>query len=311
MFVTRFSWVFSCLLLAGVCAAQPAATKKAVSARQAAPANTQKNNISNTLLWEISGNGLTKPSYLFGTMHILCADDARMSDALKDIIKKTDVVYLELDMDNKQEVMGAIDYLRMNDGVRLSDLVTKEEYARVENYFKNSKFPLPAFMLNRFKPYLVTALISEQLMDCEKKNGMEERIMDEARKYSRDIEGLETMKFQAGLFDSIPYQKQAKELVQYIDSLGNYKKVNLQMVDAYKKQDLQYMDELIHKSDPGLEEYLDLLVYSRNRNWVKQMPEIMNDKSALFAVGAGHLPGESGVISLLKKAGYTVKPLKN
>ncbi|MFT3823483.1 MAG: TraB/GumN family protein [Chitinophagaceae bacterium] len=309
MFVTRIYLILSLLLLAGNGKAQRTITK---SARPAIDnATYKKNSVNNTLLWEISGKGLKKPSYLFGTMHILCADDAQLSTGLKNIIKNSDVVYLELDMDNKEEILGAVEYLRMTDGTKLSDLLTKEEFARVENYFKTSKFPLPVFMLNRFKPYLVTALIGEQLMDCEKKNGMEERIMEETKLYSREIKGLETMKFQAGLFDSIPYEKQAKELMQYIDSLDNYRKVNQQMVDAYKTQNLEYMDELIHKSDPGLEEYLDLLVYSRNRNWVKQIPEIINNQSVLFAVGAGHLPGKQGVISLLRKQGYTVKPLKN
>ena len=299
MFVTRFFFcVFSVLiLLANSCIAQ-----------RAVPESGQ---ITNTLLWKISGNGLSRPSYLFGTMHILCSDDAKLSNELKDIIKNSNVVYLELDMDNKQELLGAVDYLRMNDGVKISDLVSKEDYAKIENYFKSNKYPLPIFMLNRFKPYLVSALIGEQMMDCEKKKGMEEKIMDECRLNSKEIKGLETMKFQAGLFDSIPYEQQARELVKYIDSLDNYRKVNKQMADAYKRQDLTYMDKLIHQSDPGLEDYLDLLVYSRNRNWVAQIPGITKDKSVLFAVGAGHLPGENGIIRLLQQQGYTVTPLKN
>src|SRR5690242_6741330 len=80
-------------------------TKKAVS----------KQETANTLLWEITGNGLKKPSYLFGTMHILCAEDAHLSDNLRDIIRSSDVIYFELDMDDMQEMMGALQYLRMND----------------------------------------------------------------------------------------------------------------------------------------------------------------------------------------------------
>ena len=148
-------------------------------------------------------------------------------------------------------------------------------------------------------------------MTCEKKNGMETLIMSESRQYDKEIRGLETTKFQAGIFDSIPYDKQAKDLVNYIDSIDNYKEVTEQLVEVYKDQDLQQLDSLMHKSDPGMEKYMDLLLYDRNKNWVKQMPEIMAAKPTLFAVGAGHLPGKLGVISLLKKAGYTVKPVAN
>jgi uncharacterized protein YbaP (TraB family) len=68
----------------------------------------------------------------------------------------------------------------------------------------------------------------------------------------------------------------------------------------------------MQQSDAGMSEYMDLMLYDRNRRWVKQMPDIMRPAgNTLFAVGAGHLPGDQGVISLLKKAGFTVKPLKN
>ena len=83
------------------------------------------------------------------------------------------------------------------------------------------------------------------------------------------------------------------------------------MVNVYREQDLEKMDELMKKSDPGMESYMDLLLYNRNRRWVTIMPDSMKEGSVLFAVGAGHLPGEDGVIKLLQKKGYTVKPLDN
>lgn len=284
--------------------AKPAATK---------PKSPVKPVGQNTLLWEISGNGLQKPSYLFGTMHILCDQDATLSANLKKAIKDVQVIYFELDMDDMNEIMGAVKYLRMNDGKKLSDLLTKEEYDRVAKYLKDSKAPLPLAFMNSFKPYFISAVIGEQAMACDtdKKNGMEQQIMKESKQYEKEIKGLETAEFQAGLFDSIPYDKQAKDLVAYIDSIDSYKKATLEMVDGYRKQDLKRLDSLVQKSDPGMEQYMDLLLYSRNRRWVGSMPGIMGPRTALFAVGAGHLGGEQGVINLLKQKGYTVTPLKN
>jgi uncharacterized protein YbaP (TraB family) len=267
---------------------------------------------NNTLLWEITGKGLAKPSYLFGTMHILCADDAKLSPNMKQIIKDCNQVYFEIDMDNMQELMGAMKFLRMNDGAKISDLLTAEEYERVKSYFDKNKSQLPFSMMNRFKPYFVSSLIGEQLMSCEEKNGMETMIMKESKPFKKEIRGLETTEFQASIFDSIPYKKQAKDLVSYIDSVDHYKNITAQMVNVYLKQDLAQLDKLMQQSDVGMNEYMDLMLYDRNRRWVQQMPDIMSrEGSTLFAVGAGHLPGDQGVISLLKKAGYSVKPLKN
>ena len=280
--------------------------------KESAPApGAGYNHLDNTLLWKISGNGLTRSSYLYGTMHVLCAEDATVSDTLKLAIKYCDRIYFELDMDNMAEMLGAMKYLRMNDGKKLSELLTKEEYAKVETYFKNNSVPLPLAMMNRFKPYFISSLIGEQMMSCSQKNGMEELIMRESKQYPKEIRGLETTEFQASIFDSIPYEKQAKDLVSYIDSIDSYKQVTMEMVEVYREQNLDRMDTLMHKSDPGMDEYMDLLLYGRNRHWVEQMPALMKQYCILFAVGAGHLPGEQGVINLLRKKGYKVTPMQN
>lgn len=277
-------------------------------------------HLDNTLLWKISGKGMKRPSYLYGTMHVLCAEDATVSDSLKFVIKNCDQIYFELDLDNFGELTGILKYVRMNDGTKLSELLTPEEYARVEAYFKKSNLPLSMF--SRLKPYFISSLIGEQMMSCDdgdggnqspfsQKNGMEELIMRESKQYNKEIKGLETTEFQASIFDSIPYKKQAKDLVTYIDSIDSYRQTTKEMIDVYRRQDLEQMDSLMNKSDPGMEDYMDLLLYGRNRHWVAQMPALMKDNSILFAVGAGHLPGRQGVINLLRQQGYKVTPMQN
>lgn len=264
-----------------------------------------------TLLWQISGNGLSEPSYLFGTIHIMCASDAVVSPELNAVISKAKDIYLELDMDDMQQMAGALKYLRMNDGLKLSDLLSAEDYKKLEDYFKTRKMPMPLSMMNRFKPYFISSLMGEQVMDCATKKGMEQAIMDQAKTAGKEIKGLETLEFQAGIFDSIPYAKQAKDLISYIDSAATYGNIMAEMLEVYKAQDIEAMQALTAKSDPGMESYMDLLLYSRNRNWVKQLPGIMANGTHLFAVGAGHLGGDQGVLNLLRQQGYTVTPLKN
>jgi uncharacterized protein YbaP (TraB family) len=315
MRVKKSFLLICCFAMAGLGYSQPKKMNaKPSGAKQAAgPKIAVSAQDDNTLLWQITGNGLKQPSYLFGTMHILCDQDAGLSPNLRKAIRDVQVIYFELDMDDMTELMGAMKFLRMNDGKKLSDLLTKEEYGRVEEYFKQHKVAMPLSFMNRFKPLFISSLIGEQAMACEgdQKNGMEQEIMKESKQYEKEIKGLETAEFQAGLFDSIPYEKQAKDLINYIDSVDTYKKATLEMVEVYKKQDLKKLDLLVAKSDPGMEKYMDLLLYDRNRRWAQNIPNIMGPRSTLFAVGAGHLAGENGVINLLKKKGFTLTPLKN
>src|ERR1700761_7048123 len=83
---------------------------------------TKNTKIAHTLLWKITGKGLTKPSYLFGTMHILCADDAILSDSLKGAIRQCDEVYFEINLSDMAGMMNSMRYMRMNDNTSLSDL---------------------------------------------------------------------------------------------------------------------------------------------------------------------------------------------
>jgi len=307
----KITGLLSFILLAGLGQAQNKKSPVKSETMSASKGTITSDYRGKTLLYEISGNGLAQPSYLFGTMHILCASDAKLSTNLKKIIKNCKEIYFEIDMDNMAELMGAMKYLRMNDGVKISDLLTADEYERVKDYFEKNRAILPFSMMNRFKPYFVSSLIGEKMMTCEKKNGMEEMIMRESKQYDKEIKGLETTEFQASIFDSIPYDKQAKDLVAYIDSIDNYRQVTMEMVDVYREQDLERMDSLMKKSDPGMESYMDLLLYNRNRHWVTLVPPVMREGSVLFAVGAGHLPGDQGVIKLLQRKGYTVKPMDN
>jgi len=266
---------------------------------------------AHTLLWKVSGKGLSKPSYLFGTMHVLCAEDAQLSESLKSVISDCDEIYFEIKLDDMNDLMGAMRYMRMNDSKKLSDLLSVAEYQKVKDYFAKHAAMLPFGMLERFKPLLISSLIEEEGLECKTTNGMELMIMKETKPLNKPIRGLETMEFQAGLFDSIPYEKQARDLVNYIDSVDEYKKMTLKLAGVYRDQDLDKIDELSRKGDPGMDGYMDLLLYDRNRKWAKTLTPLFRGKSLLIAVGAAHLPGDQGVISLLRKAGYTVTPMKN
>lgn len=270
--------------------------------------------LNNTLLWRISGNNLQKPSYLFGTMHMLCADDIAISDSLKTAIKNADNVYLELDMDNMFEMLGAMQHMSMKGDTTLEDLLTKEEYSKVKKYFKENNSILPFEMLQTYKPLLTASMIAEQQStSCDHMISMEQLIMQEAKSNDVGIKGLETMDFQLSIFDKIPYKVQARQLYQVVTHSDNKGDANelQQLTDAYRKQQLEKLEEMTKKEDMGMKGFTDVLLYNRNADWAKKLQTLMQGKSLVVAVGAGHLPGSKGVISLLRQAGYNVEPVAN
>ncbi len=270
--------------------------------------------VNNTLLWRISGKDIRQPSYLFGTMHMLCADDIALSDSLRQAISSASHVYLELDMDNIFEMLGAMQHMNMRGDTTLADLLSKDEYQKVKKHFEENSAMLPFDMLKTFKPLLTASLIAEQqTSSCDNMISMEQLIMSEAKKNDVSIKGLETMDFQLSIFDKIPYKVQAKQLYQTI--IGSHEKgerAELKILtDAYRQQQLDKLEEMTRKDEAGLGEFTDLLLSSRNVEWVKKLQALMKEQSLVVAVGAGHLPGPKGVINLLRKAGYKVEPVAN
>lgn len=269
---------------------------------------------TNTLLWRVSGKNLSKPSYVFGTMHMICANDIELSDSLKSAIQNSDNVYLELDMDDMWQMMGAMMHMNMKGDTTLSDLLTPEDYKKVKNYFKDHNGLIPFSMMERYKPLLVESMIMEQAKPCDNMIVIEQLVMNEAKKSGKEIKGLETFDYQLAIFDKIPYKLQAQQLVQMVDeaktgSGADEDEVKV-LTDAYRKQELNKMDELT-KADPSIGEFTDILLYDRNANWSKKLQELMPGNGLVIAVGAGHLPGVKGVLNLLRQAGYTVEPVKN
>ncbi len=119
----------------------------------------QKNN--NTLLWQVSGKGLKHPGFLFGTFHLMCKEDIHFSNQLKEAIKSSDEIYMELDMDDPSNLLSGMLYMNMKDGKKLSDLYTPEQYKKLQAYFTDS-LNTPIMLLQRAKPYFLVALLYQK-----------------------------------------------------------------------------------------------------------------------------------------------------
>ncbi len=268
------------------------------------------NSNNNTLLWEITGKDLKSPSYLFGTFHMMCKDDIKFSDNLLAAIKKSDKVYFEMDLDDASNTLGALFFMNMNDGQTLRDFYSEKEYLKLEMFFKDSlRTTLKSFQ--KMKPSFLEAFLYPKMMPCKNMSGVEQELLKIAAKEKIEIKGFETIAFQASVFDSISYKDQAKSLLNAIDSIDKYKVSFDSMLKVYQSQQIDQIEAMFNDSSFGVKDGLDILLDKRNMNWVAQLKTILPAKNIFMAVGAGHLVGKKGLIELLKKEGYTLRPLFN
>ncbi len=266
-----------------------------------------------SLLWEISGNGLQQPSYLFGTIHIIPKSDYFWTDIMEEKFNTTEMLVLEIDMENPMMLMiSMMGSMRMKDGVTLHDLLTDEEYKAVNKFF-SKELGMSLATFDKIKPMFTSMMVAQGEQGAEETTAYEMELMEKAKQRNMKIEGLETAKYQMSMFDSIPYDVQAKMLVDAIseEGSGDSEAASLdEMIELYKAQDLQGLYNLITAEDSGIENYEDILLITRNKNWIPKISKMAAKKPTFFAVGAGHLPGEQGVINLLIAAGFTVRPVR-
>jgi len=287
-------------------------------AQNAAPAPakaTAPTAEENALLWRISGKGLPTTSYLYGTIHMIGKDDFFLTDSTRSAIDRAKLVTFEInmeDMTNLPAQMGLMMKSFMAGGKSLSDLLSKEDYELVKAHF--DKQGLPIFLFERMKPMFLTVLADADLSGGLGGDGdmvsYEMEIMEIAEQQKKKMGGLETAEYQMSMFDSIPYEEQAQMLVESIKSSGTGDGGQFDdMVKLYKNQDIVGMGSMMGE-DESIGSHQDLLLNQRNRNWIPIMGDMMLAQPTFFAVGAGHLGGEQGVVSLLRQAGYKVEPVR-
>ncbi len=262
----------------------------------------------NSLLWEISGRGLAKPSYLFGTIHLICPTDFSLSDSLKSTLSRTQQVALEMDMDDPGMMAGMMKTMNMTAGNELKKLVTAQEYERLDRFFKDSVH-VGLAMFERAKPFVLMGPLFNTVLDCQPQS-YEMALVELAGKQKTEVIGIETLEEQMAIFDTIPYKDQAKMLLNLIDSLPSARKEFKTLIALYKAQNINALYGMTLKSEFGMEGNEEVMLFDRNRKWIPRIRRIASAKPTFFAVGAAHLGGEKGVIALLRKEGFQVRAVR-
>lgn len=274
------------------------------------------------LLWKVSGNGLNEPSYIIGTHHLAPFSIMDSIAGLRKAMNETQQVYGELKMSEMQSpaTMQQMQKTMMIEGdTTLTSLLSPEDFATANKFCKeNLMMDLsmatklkPAFLLNN----VVVAAYIKHIGKFNPQEQLDTFFQSQATTNGKKVDGLETPEFQFNLlFNGYSLERQAQLLMCTINNIDTEVESLKKLTDAYMKQDLNTMLRVSEERKgnqcdplPGEE---DAMIYDRNKAWSVKLPAIMKAAPTFVAVGALHLPGEKGLLNLLKKQGYTVEAVK-
>lgn len=268
------------------------------------------------LLWKISGRGIEKPSYILGTHHAVPFTYCDSIPGLMEAFEEVDYVIGEFDMVKMGEMtpvqmQNMQKMMMMPADTALLSLFSVEEKELLDKYLKET-VGAELQMFSAMKPMTIMVTVQNRILmdiipDIASMTGMDKYMQTLAASKGKSVGGLETMEYQMSLLYGNSLEEQADALLEMARG-GNSKELMTELTAVYKSQDLDALLDVFKEQMTGYE--YDALVSVRNQNWKKQIVELLPAQSSLFVVGSGHLPGEKGMITLLKQAGYNVEPIQ-
>ena len=265
-----------------------------------------------SLFWSISGNGLKKTSYIYGTFHSKDQRVFNFKKGVKKAFNKADVYAMELNLDSIDRA-GMMSAMIMDSNKTLKTLLAKEDYDLVNQFFIDS-IGMSLFMFNKMQPLITTQMITAKGLKAEQENALDAHWFKEAKKQGKQLVGLETMEEQILAIKSISVEQQAKDLLKAVVDFGKEEEISIdRLLDIYTQGNLDslmiVMDDFSGGSPENQEVFNEAFLYSRNKHMADRVEVYLKKGSVFMAVGAAHLPQEKGVIELLRTKGYVVKAL--
>ena len=268
------------------------------------------------LLWKITGKGLKNPSYLFGTHHLIPIQFLDSVPGLYPAFNSTKMVVSEVVLNNLDATPAIRKAALLPDTITIRGLLNQAEYEFVNQELTNT-LRMSLDNLNKMHPSLISKLYELELY--KKYEHFDENTQSDtyfqlvAAKKGIPIAGLETVEQQVKLLFPENIKKETQLLVASIRNKEMLIQEMREMNQLYREGNLDALEVLANQSNKQWnvsEEENKKLIDDRNINWVKQLPDLIKNNSCFVAVGALHLPGNKGLIKLLKNEGYKVIPVK-
>lgn len=262
-----------------------------------------------SLLWEIKGNGLKNTSYLYGTLHSKDSRAHEFGDSVMVKLSKSDMVVVEnidTDKTSKKKALGMV----MMKDTKLEDLLGHEDYLFVKNN-ATDKMGVMGILLNTMKPVFTLTIIGLTSSVQEMPYTVDALIKSEARQQKKKLIGLETAEEALQSLDGISLKEQSKMLLDFFKDYDKNVMLTDSMIKIYQAQDLNKL-YLFYENEKKVPLSFDKhLVVKRNNKFTESLIPLIKKQSVFCAVGALHLPGETGLINALRKKGYEVTPVFN
>lgn len=266
---------------------------------------------TNSLLYQISGNGLRDTSYLFGTMHTA---DARVLDKATRALphfNRCKTYAMELDP-NETLDMSLITQLMMGKGYSIKNMLPEKEYLLLDSLMYD-QIGMPALLFDNVAPIVLMSIVEAASLGLSDSGSTATEPLDFylgklAEKNKQKVVGIETVEEQLLALNSLTYTEQADLLLREINSIQKSETQGDEVLALYLSENL---DELLrlNNADPMPTKFYDALITQRNKRMADRVGALMKNGSVFVAIGALHLPGTDGVLALLKKMGYTISPL--
>ncbi|MFD2936536.1 TraB/GumN family protein [Spirosoma flavum] len=263
------------------------------------------------LLYKVTGPGIAKPSYLYGTFHLICPADLQITDPIKKAIGYAQQVYLELDMDDPAMMGSMQKAMMMSDGKTIKDLLSPEDYTVLDNYLKQ-KMTVGLAQMGAFKPIGIMSMMYMTMLPCQPAS-YDLTFAQMAAADKKEVLGLETIDAEMAALDKIPLSEQLKGLVDMAKNPEEAKKEFADLIAIYKSHDLTKLMGTMKSSKfsgGDFTQYEESLLGDRNLSWIPVIEKAAKEKPTFFAFGAGHLGSDKGVVKLLRRKGYTVTPVQ-
>lgn len=262
-------------------------------------------NKKHSLLWQISGQDMMEPSYLFGTMHVRDDRAFRNIDFLEECIHNCSAFAAEFDLKDS-------DPQRLQQAASLPQGSSLEDYLNPRIYKKLERLLLKetGHQLEHLKyssPILLFNLISESQFQNDNSEALDSALYNMAQKADKNLMGLETFEEQMSVFSKVNIEDQCRSLKKMATHFVAFKREIKKTSELYIQGDLQKLLKKAKRSIGGMRR---VLLYDRNIIMAERFEAFAKEQSLFAAIGAGHLGGKKGVLRLLKKQGYTIKPVR-
>ncbi|HSJ68406.1 MAG TPA: TraB/GumN family protein [Anditalea sp.] len=259
------------------------------------------------LFYEITGNGLESPSYLFGTIHIICEDDFYLGQNVQDKVIEAQKLVLEIDLDDPNMMQVVFANINNPSGEQITDYLDEDQFKATQQFLLENA-AVDIGMMKSMRPFMLLSMLYPKMLECETK-AYELELMKIAKENEMPVLGLESIEDQLLVFESIPLDEQYKNLYDYVSDFEKGRKEFKKLIETYSSKDIDRMVEMVSES-PEYKNYQDIMLDNRNSNWISPMKTMMAEGKMFFAVGAGHLGGTKGLLNLLRKEGYNIKAIE-